>query len=595
LLVKGWFRASPVLAVTAIGLTVSTSLLPAAFALATGALINALPAAVRDGLASSAGHRLVWWSIVVGGVFAVQQTLGPLRSTVVAGDLGRRVTTGLADRQTATMLAPATIAHLEDPSFLDDAARATGVGGIGPWAATTGLVQLWTSRLSGAASLLVVARYQPSHAAVLFAALVLNVTILRSKYMELVEVMNRRAPSVRRSSYLRDLAQDPAAAKELRLFGFGGWLLDSFDQNWLEAMREIWRQRSGMTLATLGAVGPLVAAFTLALVSLRSGITAGQMDAGSTATFVQALLGAMALASVARSDSWIAYGTATLPAQEHLEHRVRTDASLVLTGATSPRGLPRREIRFEAAAFAYPGSGARVFEALDLVIPAGKSLGLVGVNGAGKTTLVKLLTRLYDPDGGRLLVDGIDAKDLDALAWQRRFAVLFQDFVRYPLTLAENISLGRDLTPAEVEASARRGGAIGLAEELPGGWATVLSRQLGGVDLSGGQWQRLALARAFAAAAGGADILVLDEPTSQLDTRAEAAFYADFLRNTEGLTTIVISHRLAAVRQADSIAVLSDGKVVEQGSHHELLERGGTYQELFELQASRFADGGPDA
>lgn len=589
LLVRAWFRASPPLAIAVIVVAAVTSLLPALFALSIGALVAALPHVVRDGVGSPAGQRLVASAFVVGVVFALQQVAGTWRAVVLAGGLGRRVTTELADRQTATMLAPPTVAHLEDPSFLDDVAKAKGYGGIGPWAATTGLVQLWTSRAAGFASLAVAARYHPLVALLVLVALVVNVTILRRQYVQLVEVMNRRAATVRRSDYLRDLARDPILAKEIRLFGFDRWLLSSFDEAWLTAMRDIWRQRTGMALATIGAITPLVAAVAVALMATRSSITAGSMGAGATAAFVQGLLGSMSLASVARSDSWIAYGTATLPAQDHLERRVRADRLLVLPGTEAPGDRPFSEIRFEGVGFTYPGSRHRVFECFDLVIPVGKSLGIVGVNGAGKTTLVNLLTRLYDPDGGRLLVDGIDAREFDPVAWQRRFAVLFQDFGRYPLTFAENVKLGApNLDESAVAEAVSRSGASGLVSELPDGWSTVLWRQLGGVDLSGGEWQRVGLARTFTAAAAGAGVLVLDEPTSQLDARAEAAFYDEFLDNTRGLTTLVISHRLAAVRRADRIAVIADGKIAEEGSHDELMQRETTYRRLFRLQASRF-------
>lgn len=583
---KAWFSAHPGLACAAIAGVLVTSLLPAFFAVATGALVASLED-IAQGRDTSEVFR---WAIAVGAIFAIQQAIAPWRSTVIAGDLGRRVTTALADRQTAALLLPATIAHLEDPSFLDDVTRATGTGGIGPWAATTGLLQLWTSRIAGAGSLAVAGRYQPVAAAILLIALIVNVTILRSKYMQLVEVMNQRARGLRRSNYLRDLAHDPRMAKEVRLFGFDGWLISSFDQEWLTAMREVWRQRAGTAVAAFGATVPLVAAVAFALWSVRSSISDGGMDAGATAAFAQGLLGSLSLASVARSDSWIAYGTATLPAQEHLERRVSTESALVLPGTLHPGNRPH-EIRFKDVAFTYRGAERPVFTSLDLAIPSGTSLGIVGVNGAGKTTLVKLLTRLYDPGAGAILIDGIDAREFEPHEWQRRFAVLFQDFLRYPLTLGDNITLTDQPDHPTLHRIAERAGVSGLEAELPQGWDTVLSRQLGGVDLSGGQWQRVALARAFASAEAGADVLVLDEPTSQMDTRAEAQFYREFLTNTAGLTTIVISHRLAAVRQADSIAVLSNGLVAEQGTHDQLMEQRGLYRTLFDLQASRFTEG----
>ena len=255
--------------------------------------------------------------------------------------------------------------------------------------------------------------------------------------------------------------------------------------------------------------------------------------------------------------------------------------------------MPREAIRFESVGFAYPGRPAPVLRDLTLEIPAGRSLALVGANGAGKTTLLKLLARLYDPTAGRITADGVDLRDLDARAWQRRVAAVFQDFVRYQLPAYDNVALGAPERREDhrlVEEAARRAGALDLLAGLPRGWETVLSRQYeGGADLSGGQWQRVALARALFAALAGAPVLVLDEPTAHLDVRAEAAFYDSFLELTAGLTTVLVSHRFSTVRRAERIAVLEAGAVAEVGSHDDLLRRGGRYARLFGLQAERFA------
>jgi ATP-binding cassette subfamily B protein len=244
--------------------------------------------------------------------------------------------------------------------------------------------------------------------------------------------------------------------------------------------------------------------------------------------------------------------------------------------------------------FAYPGSERGVLADLDLELVAGQSTAIVGLNGAGKTTLVKLLAGLYQPDAGRILVDGVDVRELDIRAWQRRLAVIFQDYVRFELDAAANIGLGapeRMADEAALRSAAERAGASGILAALPAGLATPLSaRYAGGVDLSGGQWQRIALARALFAVEGGARVLVLDEPTAQLDVRAEVELFDRFLEITRGLTTVVISHRFSTVRRADRIVVLADGQVTEDGSHDELVRGGGRYAELFQLQARRFAE-----
>jgi ATP-binding cassette subfamily B protein len=250
-------------------------------------------------------------------------------------------------------------------------------------------------------------------------------------------------------------------------------------------------------------------------------------------------------------------------------------------------------VALERLSFTYPGGRRPVLRDLDLELAVGSSLGLVGVNGAGKTTLVSLLARMREPTGGRITVDGVPLPALSPREWQRQVAVVYQDFARLPLSVAENVGLfgpGREPDPKLLERAIAQAGAAAIVERLPAGWATILSpHYAGGVDLSGGQWQRIALARALYAVAAGARVLVLDEPTAQLDVRGEAAFYDRFLELTAGVTSIVISHRFASVRRAERIAVLDGGAITELGSHDELLAAGGTYAQMFRLQAERFA------
>jgi ATP-binding cassette subfamily B protein len=357
-------------------------------------------------------------------------------------------------------------------------------------------------------------------------------------------------------------------------------------------------------------------AVTLALVA-RAAVL-GEVGLGALIVYVNAVLQTQAFGSVTNDEITVQYGAAGLKPLAELERSVVEDARLVLPGTRPASGLPRASIRFERVRFTYPGRDEAVFRDLTLEIPTGRSLAIVGANGAGKTTLIKLLTRLYDPDEGAILVDGIDLREVDPRAWQRRVAAIFQDFVKFQLTAHDNVALGapeRQTDRAAVEAAARRAGALEVVEALSRGWDTILSRQYaGGADLSGGQWQRIGLARAlFAASSGGvaallplapdlaavqlshagASILVMDEPTAHLDVRAEAAFYDSFLDVTQGLTTIVISHRFSTVRRADRIVVLEHGRVVEAGPHDALMACGGRYAEMFTLQAQRFAEAAP--
>jgi ATP-binding cassette subfamily B protein len=263
-----------------------------------------------------------------------------------------------------------------------------------------------------------------------------------------------------------------------------------------------------------------------------------------------------------------------------------------MAGRRDADDLPRSSIRFEGVSFTYPGRRVPVFDGLDLDIEVGRSLAIVGENGAGKTTLVKLLARLHDPDAGRILVDGVDLRDVDPASWRARLAPVFQDHLQLEISAYDNVSFGslRHCADADgVASAARLGGATDLVASLPGGWDTVLSRAFtGGTQLSGGEWQRLALSRAMFAVHAGASVLILDEPTAAMDVRGEAEVYDRFLEITRGVTTIVISHRFSTVRRADRIVVVEHGRVVEDGSHAELLAAGGRYAAMYHLQAIRF-------
>lgn len=265
------------------------------------------------------------------------------------------------------------------------------------------------------------------------------------------------------------------------------------------------------------------------------------------------------------------------------------DAARLAVGTLPPP--PRRtvgpELRFADVSFHYPG-GPPVLAGLDLVVPAGSSLAIVGQNGAGKTTLAKLLCRLYDPTAGSILVDGANLRDVPLDHWRQRVTAVFQDFVRFELSLRENVApaTGQGDGDDTVLAALADAGGTDLSP-----LDTVLAKGYpGGTDLSGGQWQRVALARAVCAVRLGADVVLLDEPTAQLDVRGEAEIFQRILVATRGCTTILVSHRFSTVRHADRICVLENGAVIELGTHDELIALGGRYRTMFELQASRFVE-----
>jgi ABC-type multidrug transport system fused ATPase/permease subunit len=285
--------------------------------------------------------------------------------------------------------------------------------------------------------------------------------------------------------------------------------------------------------------------------------------------------------------SWALDGAAAPAAAVLRLQAAMEPAGALVQSHQSALGMPAREIRFRQVTFAYPTTGEPVLAGFDLTIPAGSSLAIVGQNGAGKTTIAKLLCRLYDPQQGAIEVDGVDLRALDLRGWRSRVTAVFQDFIRFELSLRDNVAPA-GAPDADIQQALAEAGASGLA-----GLDTILARGYpGGTDLSGGQWQRIALARALCAVRLGAGVVLLDEPTAQLDVRGEAEIFDRILAATRHSTTILISHRFSTVRHADRICVLEHGKVVELGTHEELMALGGRYRTMFDLQASRFGDDG---
>lgn len=577
-------------------------LLPAGFSITTGVLVGAIQH--RSSLAVPLA--------VVGVLFVLLQVLGPLHSALSA-NLGDRTAAWLYDELTTACVSVPGIGHLEDPDLASDlqVARDFDRGMTAPPLSTSidfiagGLVEM----LAGLAQACVLFGFA------WWAPFVLGGSWLSTHWLlrESAVWKDRNTDEVRQArrdaDYAYRLAVDPPAAKELRIFGLPDWVLDRFTiaRRRLHRLQyEATRMRERSVLASLALV---LAANALVLWLVAAAALDHRLALGGIIVYASAAVGTSVIAF--GGLNWALDGAAAPVAAVARLKAAMGRAPTVASGNRPADRMPAHQIRIRDVTFAYPAAPGRpVLSGLDLEIPAGTSIAIVGQNGAGKTTLAKLLCRLYDPQSGTIEVDGTDLRDLDLDSWRRRVTAVFQDFVRFEMTLRENVaplaaiaataSAGTaspathgssDAPPDELlSAALADAGAAGLAS-----LDTVLAKGYsGGTELSGGQWQRVALARALAAVRLGAGLVLLDEPTAQLDVRGEAEIFERILAATRSCTTILVSHRFSTVRHADKIAVVADGAVVELGSHDELMSQRGRYWTMFTLQAQRFATGTPE-
>ncbi len=569
-------KADPVLASVWWLLLLVRGALPAVFAIAMGWLVGAVQH--HDELAGPL--------VLMGTTFVLLQVLTPVHQAVSA-NLGSRVAAWLNDELARACVEPPGIGHLEDPSLAEDltVAREFDRGQTGPPMymnvdfTASSLVEM----VGGVAAAVVLFGFSWWAPVVLVVAWSATHWLLRESGVWRDRNTSEVRSAQRHADYAYQLAVEPASAKELRLFGLAGWAVERFTERrrrLFELQYTATRLRERPMIWSLLIV---VVANGVVFWALGSAAVGGDLGLDRLVVFAQVAVGVSSIAF--GGLNWVLDGAAAPVVAVRKLKPAMAPAGALANGSRSGSGFEGPVgIRIRDLSFSYPRSSRAVFDGLELEIPAGSSLAVVGQNGSGKTTLAKLLCRFYDPSSGAIEIDGSDLRDLDVDGWRTRVAAVFQDFLRLELSLRDNVAPGgapeADILAALADAGA--GELASLDTRLATGYE-------GGTDLSGGQWQRVALARALCAVRQGAGLVLLDEPTAQLDVRGEAAIFDRILTATRGVTTILVSHRFSTVRHVDRICVLEHGRVIELGSHDELMALGGRYRTMFDLQAQRFS------
>ncbi|MDE2249568.1 MAG: ABC transporter ATP-binding protein [Xanthomonadaceae bacterium] len=568
-------------------LTLLAGLLPAGVAFVGAHIVDAVVSASRGWSAhGEAPLRPVFqWvlleGLLVAALAGAQRGLS-LCQSLLRAQLGQRVNVMILEKALTLELA-----HFEDSEFYDKLTRARREASSRPLSLVTrtfGLLQNAISLVSYGSLLF---RFSPWAVAVLLLA-GLPSFFAETKFSgDAFRLFRWRSPETRMQLYLETVLAREDHAKEVKLYGLGPLLLDRYrdifnqlyrDDRDLTVRRDSW----GFGLGLLGTVTLYGAYAWIAMSTVVARITLGQM----TMYLMLFRQGQSAVAAMLSAIGGMYEDNLYLSTlYEYLETPVPP-----ATGRARQGAHPGDGIRFEQVGFSYPGAGEPALRDIDLHIRPGQSLALVGQNGSGKTTLIKLLTRLYAPDSGRILLDGTDLREWDEAVLLQRIGVIFQDFARYQMRVGENVGVG-DVRHFEDAARWREASDKGMASEfidsLPAGFDTQLGKWFReGRELSGGQWQKIALARAFMRAQ--ADILVLDEPTAAMDAQAEATIYEHFRELAGNRIAILISHRFSTVRMADQIIVIQDGRIIEHGDHARLMAQDGHYAHLFTLQAQGY-------
>jgi ATP-binding cassette subfamily B protein len=586
------WRAAPVLLVCYVLVMIAEAAAPVALAWLTKLIVDGL----TDELAGArASVGLAGVAVALAGVGVVAALLAP-SARYLSSEIGRRFVVYTTDRLFSAAARLPGLRPFEDPHFLDRlrlAQQGTSMGGTTVAEAfTTGRAVLTVAGF--VSSLLVIS---PLMTAVVVGsaapALVAHLRLSRRR----ASMAWKLSPADRWHFFYSDLLGSVDAAKEIRLFGSGGFLRGRM-MGHLHTATAARRRMDQRELSTEGALALLSAVVAGGGLMWAIGAArAGTLSPGDITMLIAAVASVQgALAALVSSIAGAHHGLLLLG---HYRAVVRSQPDLAI--AAHPRPLPplRRGIQLRDVWFRYSDDHPWVLRGVNLVIPAGQAVALVGLNGAGKSTLVKLLCRFYDPSRGTIHWDGVDLREVPPEDLRARISGVFQDHVAYHLSAEDNVAIGDVAAYGDldrVRAAARQAGMDETLAALPRGYQTLLTRMFlseddkqdpaTGVVLSGGQWQRMALARAYFRA--GRDLMILDEPSAGLDPEAEAELHARIRRSRAGRTSLLISHRLNTVRDADLVVVLQDGAVVEQGGHDALMLAGGAYARLFRLQAAGY-------
>jgi ATP-binding cassette, subfamily B, bacterial len=565
-------------------LTLVAGILPASVAYVGSLIVDAVVKAMTASQGKNPGHvveLVALEGVLITAIAAAQRGLS-LCQSLLRAQLGQRVNVMILEKALTLDLG-----HFEDSEFYDKLTRARREASTRPLSLVTrtfGLVQNGISLASYAALL---SHFSPWAVVVLVLA-GLPAFIAETKFSgDAFRLFRWRSPETRMQIYLETVLAREDHAKEVKLYGLGPRLLERYRDIFRRLYKEdrsltIRRDAWGFGLGLIGTVAFYSAYAWIGVSTVRQAITLGQMTM-YVALFRQGQSAVSAILSAVGGMYEDNLYLSTL--YEYLETPVPVPA-----GAATKGPLPQDGIRFEDVSFTYPGAEQPALEHVTLHLVPGGSLALVGENGSGKTTLIKLLTRLYQPTSGRILLDGRDLAEWEEEALRERIGVIFQDFTRYQMLVGENVGAGDERyfeDESRWREAAEKGMASAFIDTLPAGYQTQLGKWFkDGRELSGGQWQKIALARSFMRTR--ADILVLDEPTAAMDAQAEADIFEHFRHLAKDRITILISHRFSTVRMADQIAVLDRGRIVESGSHEELMRLDGRYAHLFALQARAY-------